>query len=124
MLYISFDLSLIGVEGAVIAVVGYLIVFIALVVLVYVFNFLPKILKLSFKKKVKTQDKLAQNKATDDISGEVSAAISMALHLYFNESHDEESNVMTIKRVSETYTPWSSKIYGLRTYQKPHTAHK
>ena len=36
--------------------------------------------------------------------------------LFFDEMHDEESNVITIKRVRKTYSPWSSKIYGLRVW--------
>jgi len=42
------------------------------------------------------------------------AAIAMALYLYFNEMHDEESDVITVKRVSKTYSPWSSKLYSMR----------
>jgi hypothetical protein len=44
-----------------------------------------------------------------EMSGDVKAAIAMAIYLYMNEIHDEESNVITIRRVSRTYTPWSSK---------------
>ena len=47
------------------------------------------------------------------ISGEVSAAISTALHLYFNEMHDDEKTVLTIKKISSRYSPWSSKIYNV-----------
>ena len=42
------------------------------------------------------------------------AAIAAALYLYFNEMHDEESDVITVKRVSKTYSPWSSKLYSMR----------
>lgn len=42
------------------------------------------------------------------------AAIAMALYLYFNEMHDEESDIITVKRVSKTYSPWSSKLYSMR----------
>jgi hypothetical protein len=52
--------------------------------------------------------------ADDHLSGEVSAAIAMALHLFQSEMHDEENTVLTIKKVSRTYSPWSSKIYTLR----------
>lgn len=45
------------------------------------------------------------------------AAIAMALYLYFNEMHDEESDVITIKRVSKTYSPWSSKLYSMRSFR-------
>lgn len=50
----------------------------------------------------------------EQLSGEVSAAIAMALHLYQNELHDEENTVLTIKKVAKSYSPWSSKIYTLR----------
>jgi hypothetical protein len=46
-------------------------------------------------------------------SGDI-AAIAMALNLHFSEMHDEESNLITINRVSRTYSPWSSKIYNMR----------
>jgi hypothetical protein len=45
---------------------------------------------------------------------ETFAAIAMALHLYKNDLHDREQAVLTINRVGKMYTPWSSKIYGLR----------
>lgn len=50
----------------------------------------------------------------DRLSGEINAAIVMALYLYTNEIHDQEDPVITMIRVSRTYSPWSSKIYGLR----------
>ena len=46
-----------------------------------------------------------------EISGEVNAAISMALHLCMEDEHDEEDMVLTLKKVSKRYSPWSSKIY-------------
>jgi hypothetical protein len=49
-----------------------------------------------------------------DINGEVAAVISAALHLYKNDEHDFENTVLTIKKVAKAYSPWSSKIYGLR----------
>jgi hypothetical protein len=54
--------------------------------------------------------------ATEDdlhLQGDVSAAISMAIHLYFSEMHDDESNVITINRIQRRYSPWSSKIYSI-----------
>jgi Na+-transporting methylmalonyl-CoA/oxaloacetate decarboxylase gamma subunit len=48
------------------------------------------------------------------MSGEVNAAIAMALYLYMSELHDVESGVITIKRVSKNYSPWSSKLYNMK----------
>lgn len=123
MLYIGFDLSKIGVEALVICLVGYVIVFVALQILVVVFNTIPKVLNYFQRRKERAAGKRVAPEA-ESLTGDVSAAISMALYLFMNENHDEESNKMTIKRISETYTPWSSKIYGLRTYFKPHTFHR
>ena len=50
-------------------------------------------------------------------SGEVIAAIVMALHEHL-DVHDTESTVLTINKVKRAYSPWSSKIYGLR--ELPH----
>jgi len=38
--------------------------------------------------------------------------------LYHSQIHDMESFKLTINKVSRNYTPWSSKIYGLRQYSK------
>ncbi len=46
-------------------------------------------------------------------SGEEIAAIVMALHEHLN-AHDSENTVLTINKVKRAYSPWSSKIYGLR----------
>lgn len=54
----------------------------------------------------------------EDIPGEVNAAIALALHLFRNQLHDMEDTVITIKKVSKAYSPWSSKIYGLRRTPK------
>jgi hypothetical protein len=53
------------------------------------------------------------NKPEQKITGDENAAICAALYLYFTELHDEEKYVMTVKKVSRTYSPWSSKIYGI-----------
>lgn len=50
---------------------------------------------------------------TDHDSGEEIAAIVLAIHEHFN-AHDKESSVLTINKVKRAYSPWSSKIYGLR----------
>ena len=42
----------------------------------------------------------------------------MAIHLYYSEMHDKENTVLTIDKVSKTYSPWSSKIYGLRQHPR------
>lgn len=106
-------------SGVTVAIVGWLIVFAALVLLVVVFTQIPKLIYYNSRKKLKQQNKQAII-TNDDLhtAGDVGAAISMALYLFFDEMHDEESNVITIKRVRKTYSPWSSKIYGLRVWPR------
>ncbi len=42
------------------------------------------------------------------------AAIALALSMYVQDIHDYERAVLTIQKVMRPYSPWSSKIYGLR----------
>ncbi len=104
-------------DGMVIAVVGYVIVFAALVTLFFVFNNLSRIINYNIRNKLrkKGQHQQAAEKVLH-ISGDEAAAISMAIYLY-HELHDEESNVITIKSISKRYNPWNSKINNLRNFQ-------
>ena len=49
-----------------------------------------------------------------DTSEEVMAAIGLALSLHMQDVHDYEQTVLTMMKVMRPYSPWSSKIYGLR----------
>lgn len=99
--------------GITISVVGFGIVFIALALLAYLFIKMPVVINLAIKKKApKNQNKISPQ-VDENIEGNVTAAVSLALHLYFNEMHDEESNIVTIKQVRRAYSPWSSKIYSV-----------
>ncbi len=117
-MFILFVFSAISTKEIVVAIVGYAIVFIALVSLYTLFRYLPSILSIKPPKKraSKSADKdtLIEKNIQEDISGEEIAAIAMSLHLIFNEMHDEESGVLTIKKISKAYSPWSSKIYAVR----------
>ncbi|WP_016776919.1 OadG family protein [Anaerophaga thermohalophila] len=99
----------------VITAVGYSVVFTALVLLILVFRLMPKVLNLQMKRKLKREGKYVENHGDEEqyIAGEVNAAIGLALSLYFSEMHDDESKIITIKRVERRYSPWSSKIYNI-----------
>lgn len=111
------DIPILSEFGITTAIVGWLIVFAALVLLVIVFTQIPKLIYYNSRKKLRAKNK-SKNVTCDEfhIAGDVSAAISMALYMFFDEMHDDESNIITIKRVRKTYSPWSSKIYGLRVW--------
>ena len=105
-------------NGILISVVGYVIVFLALLSLSIIISNFQKILLTKQRKKLKSTGHRAADTEDLSISGEVSAAISTALYLHLLEKHDLENTVLTIKRVQKTYSPWSSKIYGLREIPK------
>lgn len=113
---IILNVSDLNADNLMIALVGYVIVFTALVLLYFVFQNIPKIIEWQTRMRLKKKGKLEGEGEAVGISipGSVNAAISTALYLYLNEMHDEEKTVITIKKVSKTYSPWSSKIYNMR----------
>lgn len=108
-----------------ITVLGWFIVFVALVFLIGVFLTVPKILRWGTRRALRRKNRRAKKEVVVDIddelviTGETNAAIAMALHLFFNEQHDEESNVITIKEVKKRYSPWSSKVYSFNNVNFP-----
>lgn len=109
-------------SGIGMAIIAMFVVFSALALLFVFFKNMSRALEFKWKPKVKTIEvdkdghELSFNskKGKDEMTGEVNAAIAMALYLYRSELHDYENTVLTINKVSRTYSPWSSKIYGLR----------
>lgn len=99
-------------------VIGYVVVFIALLLLYLIFFNLSKVLQINVKRLLRREGKIVEEKEDISMSGEVNAAIALALHLYYTEIHDNEETVLTINKVSRTYSPWSSKIYGLRQHPR------
>ncbi len=110
--FVKYDPSGIGM-----ALIAMLVVFTSLALLYLIFKTTGSLFQSKARKATKAVLK-GDSPAGDseEISGEVSAAIAMALYLFQTEIHDEENTVLTIKKVSRTYSPWSSKIYTLRKY--------
>lgn len=104
-------------EGYIILVTGLLIVFGGLVVLTFFFkSAMPVILngynyaKRAGKREVSAAPPVKIDK--EAFTGEVAAAISVAIHMYLHQQHDQENAVLTIQQARKLYSPWSSKIYG------------
>jgi len=70
---------------------------------------------LDFKEQLDTIQNEARSSEKD---GEITAAISLALHLYLKESSIDERTILTIKKMVKPYSPWSSKIYGVRQFTR------
>lgn len=105
------------IQGIIIAIIGYTIVFFALVILYLIFYYLPKLLTWNTRRKLAREGRLNAIEEEIVVTGEEAAAISMAIFLC-RDLHDDESDVITINKISKAYSPWSSKIYGLRNFTR------
>lgn len=112
-------------SGAGMSLTAMLVVFMGLLILFLVFKQIGVIaVKLSARRALKAKGITSRDEKTimaevqNEATGEILAAIAMALHEHENEAHDFEETVLTINRVTRNYSPWSSKIYGLRELPK------
>ncbi len=96
------------------------VVFLGLILLYLVFKFVGQTaLSLSKKRAMKASGfSKEEAKLVASESGEIFAAIAMAINEITEEDHDDENTVLTIKNVARNYSPWSSKIYTLRELPK------
>jgi glutaconyl-CoA/methylmalonyl-CoA decarboxylase subunit delta len=77
------------------------------------FQNLERMINYTTKALSKRKTKTEVSEAKSSTSGEEAAAIALALHLFIGDQHDSESLNLTLNRISKTYSPWSSKIYGV-----------
>jgi len=113
------DFSAIGNEHLALAVGGFIMLFFTLLLLSLVFTVLPKLHDRKLRKKLQQEEGGKQlTLASTMLPGEVSAAIAMAISIYFEELHDQETAILTIKKVGKTYSPWNSKIYNVINFNR------
>ena len=105
--------------GGAITIIAMCIVLGALIVLFILFLIFGKVSELLISSKKKKAKKAADHpdEHHDLASGEVIAAISLALSEHFAGGHDVEDTILTIRRLQKAYSPWNSKIYNLRNTQ-------
>lgn len=94
------------------------VVFIGLLLLFLVFKQVGKLAISISKRNSKKNAGTGHAVAPGEVSGEVFAAIATALYEFTEDAHDMENTVLTIRKVARNYSPWSSKIYGLRETPK------
>ncbi len=99
-------------NGIMITLVGMIVVFAALTIISFVIFLTGKAANFSRTQGVK-QDAadVAITARPVGLPGEVVAAISLALQAHLFEIHDDEKTVVTIKKISRPYSPWSSKLH-------------
>ena len=100
-------------EMLLMALIGFLLVFLVLVLLIYIMKAMGWFFTREHKAKVAASAATphAHDHAISD--QELAAAIITALKLYKSNLHDQESEMLTIHRITRAYSPWSSKIHGL-----------
>jgi len=105
--------------GVVLTLLSIAIVAIVLTLLFFIFKYMGNFHIRATVRKAERARK-AQFKTGGEksrvITNDELAAIAIALYKYSEKLHDKENLVLTINEASKVYSPWSSKIYGLRQY--------
>lgn len=104
--------------GGAITIIAMCIVLAALIILSLLFLGFGKVTTAIHSRKKReahgVTDDTAEDHHDESDSGEVIAAISMALAEHMGQGHDMEDTILTIRRMRKAYSPWNSKIYNLR----------
>jgi Na+-transporting methylmalonyl-CoA/oxaloacetate decarboxylase gamma subunit len=101
--------------GIAMTIIAMTVVFISLILLYITFKYIAKLYNVDLRNRFKrSRPDVVVPDEIEDIPGETLAAISLALHLYHQQLQGLDDAVITIKNAAKTYSPWSSKIYGLR----------
>ena len=103
--------------GWILALTAMSVVFLALILLYFIFKAIGNAnIRAGKKRSAAVSGTDVKESQYGEVPGEVYAAIATAMHLYNEEGggHDEESFVVTLQHTDRTYSPWSSKIYTLR----------
>lgn len=94
------------------------VVLVALLCLYLIFRTIGKFMSRKDNKKIDAANAASAASTisvTDSgLSGEAIAAIAIAIKQFSSDLHDIESTVLTINKVARAYSPWSSKLYGMR----------
>ncbi|GHT62028.1 hypothetical protein AGMMS50239_14270 [Bacteroidia bacterium] len=86
----------------------------SLIVLVLMILVLVFLYRSSKRKPVKNTDNQDMKMENESVPGEVAAAIVMMLNDLDEDVHDLDSTVLTMRKITRNYSPWNSKIFGLR----------
>lgn len=101
-------------EGITITITSMLVVFAGLILLFLVFKFTGNTASLLSKRRAAQRGSFTALRSETQLSGEVLAAISAAIHEMNEDQHDIESTILTIQQVKRNYSPWNAKRQALR----------
>lgn len=106
-------------QGIAMTITAMAVVFLGLLLLYIIFKQVGKFAVSASKRNAqKAAGATVVSANAGEESGEIFAAIATALYEMSDDNHDVENTVLTIRKVARTYSPWSSKIYGLRDVPK------
>lgn len=63
-------------------------------------------------------DTVQKEAKSQNLEGEINAAIALAIHLYTKNIHDVENMKITIQKTMKPYSPWNSKIYNVTPWRR------
>lgn len=100
--------------GITITLTSMMVVFLGLILLFIIFKSIGATAKSLSEKRIASAGTLSAARAETQLTGEVLAAISAAIHELNQDAHDVESTILTITEVKRRYSPWNSRFYTLR----------
>lgn len=113
------EFALMDPNGVGMILIAMTVVFSVLISLYLFFKLLAKLhavdYKALLKKHIHKDTPVIKSNLPD---GETLAAITLALHLYNKQMQGLEDLKITFKNNSKSYSPWNSKLYGLRLWPK------
>lgn len=113
--------------GGAVTIIAMVIVILALIILCLLFMGFGKISQMLMASRKRDAQGISDGNEPEhheDIdSGEAIAAIAAALAEHFGQNHDLEDTILTIRRMKRAYSPWNSKIHGLRHLPELHHNH-
>ena len=96
------------------AALGFAVVFVVLILLIFIMKCMGLVFTRQQKAaKIAAKGAVAADEQDAMSDQEIAAAIITALKLYKSNLHDQESEIITINRITRAYSPWNSKIHGL-----------
>jgi len=108
------EFALLDPYGIGMTMVAMSVVFISLLFLYLIFKNIAKLFAYDFSKKSSSNTNQSVTSKDNAATLELGAAVAVAIYLYQQELHDHETALLTIKKINRNYSPWNSKIYGMR----------
>jgi hypothetical protein len=101
--------------GLLLAIISIFIVMTVLTFIYFSFKIISGIIMHKNKVKVEMLPVSHKKEVSHEMpTGDISAAIAMALNLYYKQEIEDKNCAITIKNIAHRYSPWNSKIYMMR----------